>query len=220
MLMAILKSANASTWDKTQRNINKTYIFVGSGFFRGLVRSFLTYTIHCTRSYGLSALASESHRQNRIPLCRCVYMCHTAKFNALYPFLFVNFTLTQISRRLYLMLKWAGLLSYWCTRCLYIVYIYRSSLITSTKDEVCSCVVVFVICFFVVACVVSSKYETIMANVSNESLISYLMFIHLVSRSLPLSSRSCTRVQIRVAFYLFSLPMLVPFPLATWRTKT
>lgn len=35
-----------------------------------------------------------------------------------------------------------------------------------------------VICFFVTCCF--AKYETIIGNVSNESLISYLMFIHLV----------------------------------------
>lgn len=58
-----------------------------------------------------------------------------------------------------------------------------------------SWVVVFVICFFV-ASLVSSKYETIMANVSNESLISYLMFIHLLWLSCWLG------VWMRAAFYI------------------
>lgn len=66
-----------------------------------------------------------------------------------------------------------------------------------------------------------TKYVTIMANVSNESLISYLMFIHLVSLVF------CVQIRAHFLYIYFHLvysfmnlkPMLMPFPLASRRIR-
>lgn len=98
------------------------------------------------------------------------YMCHTTQVHCVTPFFdFVNLLMRSLVQ-LYLFPRRANIKK----RALH-------ELITC-KYQVNSCVV-FVICFFVTVThsFFSHKYETIMANVSNESLISYLMFIHLVA---------------------------------------
>lgn len=65
-----------------------------------------------------------------------------------------------------------------------------------------------------------TKYETIIANVSNESLISYLMFIHLVFGFLVMYVRMRAHflyIYFPLPFvHMYIKPMFLPFPLAKY----